>query len=142
MAITSTNVIYDNVVDALNTLISDEFSIPVRYDEHTGNQSFLITPSSDTLIEHTTNTQAREYTLEINYQLKSGGKYTRNNFKRVAIITERLKRLIQNNTANGSGTTYKWQDGNATSIEYERDEDDPSILSSLLTFNCVVQESY
>ena len=142
MEITSTNVIYDNVVDALNTLISDEFSIPVRYDEHTGNQSFLITPSSDTLIEHTTNTQVREYTLEINYQLKSGGKYTMNNFKRVAIITERLKRLIQNNTVNGSGTTYKWQDGNATSIEYERDEDDPSILSSLLTFNCVVQESY
>ena len=142
MAITSTNVIYDNVVDALNTLISNEFAIPVRYDEHTGNQSFLITPSSDDLIEHTTNTQAREYTLEINYQLKGGGKYTRNNFKRVAAITERLKRLIQNNTVNGSGTTYKWQDGNATSIEYERDEDDPSILSSLLTFNCVVQESY
>ena len=46
MAITYTNVIYDNVIDSLNTLISDEFSIPVRYDDHTGNQSFLITPAT------------------------------------------------------------------------------------------------
>ena len=142
MAITYTNVIYDNVIDALNTLISDEFSVPVRYDEHTGNQSFLITPTSDSLIDHTTVTQVREYSLEIAYQLKSGGRYTRNNFKRVSEVSERLKRLIHNNTANGSGATYKWQDGNVSEVEYARDEGDPSVLGSLTTFNCVVQESY
>ena len=137
-----TNVIYDNVIDALNTLIVDEFAIPVKYDAHTGNQSFLITPSADSLVSHTTKTQVRNYDVDIGYELKSGGNYTRNSLKKVSAVSERLKRLLQNNTAHTSGSTYYWHDGKVTDIEYERDEDDPTILRSLSTFNCTVQESY
>ena len=73
MAITFTNISYDNVIDSLNTIISDEFAIPVKYDEHKGNQSFLITPEDDSLDHQTPGMQVREHTVGISYQLKTGG---------------------------------------------------------------------
>ena len=142
MPITFTNVIQDNVIKPLNNLISDEFSIPVRYDKHTGNQSFLLTPEADSIITHTTATQVREYEVNISYELKTGGSYSKNTIKQISNIIERLKRLIQNNSAHTSSGTYYWHDGNITNIEYEREEDDQTLLRSNATFNCIVQESY
>ncbi len=99
MAITYENVVFDRVIESLNTLLADEFSIPIRYDEHKGNQSFLITPGEDELIEHHSTGQSRTYSVAIQYQLVSGGEYTKNNVKQVSEIAERVKRLIHNNTA-------------------------------------------
>ena len=61
MAITFENVHYDRVIDSLNTLLSNEFSIPVRYDEYTLPQSFLLLPQSDDLAEVLSFCQTREY---------------------------------------------------------------------------------
>ena len=83
MAITFENVHYDRVIDSLNTLLSNEFSIPVRYDEYTLPQSFLLLPQSDDLAEVLTFGQTREYGVLIGYQLKIGGKYGRQNMKQV-----------------------------------------------------------
>ena len=47
---------------------------------------------------------------------------------------ERLKRLIFNNISYNSGDT--WFDAGISNIEYERDEEDKSIIRSIATFNC------
>ena len=99
MAITYENVIYDRVIESLHSLLANEFSIPIHFDEHEGNQSFLITPDTDTLIEYAANSQTRTYGLNISYQLMASGNYTKNVIKQVTGMTERLKRLLFNNSA-------------------------------------------
>ena len=134
------NVQYDRVIDSINTLLSDEFKIPVRYDQHVLPQSFLILPQSDDLLEQLSNGQTREYNILISYQLKSGGRYGRQTFKQLSQKAEHTKRLIINNSAYSSSGSYKWHNGNITSIEFERDEDDKSLIRALMIFNCIVIE--
>ena len=134
MAITFTNTIYDDVIDSLATIINDEFAIPLHYDEHRGNQSFLLIPESDTLLEHLSSGISREYSILVEYQVKSGGTYNKNSFKQVSNIMERFKRLVFNNINYSSGTS--WFDGRVTDIEYSRDEDDETLLKGVATFVC------
>ena len=134
MAITFTNTIYDDVIDSLATIINDEFTIPIHYDEHRGNQSFLLTPESDTLLEHLSSGISREYSISVEYQVKSGGTYNKNSFKQVSNIMERFKRLVFNNINYSNGTS--WFDGRVTDIEYSRDEDDETLLKGVATFVC------
>ena len=134
MPITFTNTIYDKIITTLSTVINNEFNIIINYDEHKGNQSFLITPESDTLVSNLSNGTQREYEINISYQVKQGGQYTKNNIKQVSNIMERLKRLINNNLSYDNGST--WFDANINSIEYERDEDDPTLLRGVPIFNC------
>jgi len=137
MAITYENVVFDRIVESLNTLLADEFSIPVRYDEHKGNQSFLITPGEDELIEHNSDGQTRTYSIAISYEVVSGGEYTKNNIKQVSETAERVKRLIQNNTAYSPSDVYKWHDGRIETITYARGD---GVLSAALDFACTVTE--
>ena len=60
MAITFENIIYDRVVEALQGLLVNEFTIPVYIDEHKGNQSFLLTPESDNINEYGNNFKMAE----------------------------------------------------------------------------------
>ena len=134
MAISYSNTIYDDIMETLATLINDEFSIAVYYDEHKPPQSFVLIPTSDELVVNLSSGTQREYEIEVNYQLKIGGQYTKDNMKQVSNIMERLKRLVYNNTSYSSGAT--WFGANISSIEYERDEDDQSLLRGVGTFNC------
>ena len=134
MAITFTNTIYDDVIDSLATIINDEFVIPIHYDEHRSNQSFLLIPESDTLLEHLSSGISREYSISVEYQVKSGGTYNKNSFKQVSNIMERFKRLVFNNINYSSGTS--WFDGRITDIEYSKDEDDETLLNGVATFVC------
>ena len=77
MAISYENVIYDRVIESLSSIIADEFSMPIYYDAHEGNQSFLITPVSDELNETLTTAQVRDYTVNLAYQVDLGGNYTK-----------------------------------------------------------------
>ena len=129
-----TNIIYDEIMENLANLVNGEFSIPVYYDEHKGNQSFLFTPQSDSLVVKMSTGSHREYEVLISYQLKSGGQYTKNNLNQVSQIMERLKRLIHNNSSYSNGA--EWFDANLSSIEYERDEEDSSLQRGIATFNC------
>jgi|TARA_R100001530_G_scaffold80907_1_gene56489 hypothetical protein len=139
MAITYENVI-DRVISGLHTLIADEFSIPILFDEHEGNQSFLITPVSDSLIDFAASSQTRNYAVEISYQVQSSGNYTKNVVKQITEMTERLKRLLYNNSAYSPSDSYKWHDGRVQSIEYSRNEDDNSIINSVTGFECTIGE--
>ena len=140
MAITYENVIYDRVIDSLHSLIADEFSIPINFDEHEGNQSFLIMPGDDTLTEYAANSQTRTYSVDVSYQIISSGNYTRNIVKQVTEMTERLKRLLFNNSAYSPSDSYKWHDGRVQSISYSRNEDDDSLIGSITSFECSVGE--
>ena len=140
MAVTYENVLFDRVISGLHTLIADEFSIPILFDEHEGNQSFLITPVSDSLIDFAANSQTRDYAVEISYQVQSSGDYTKNVVKQITEMTERLKRLLYNNSAYSPSDSYKWHDGRVQSIEYSRNEDDNSIINSVTGFECTIGE--
>ena len=134
MAITFENTIYDDIMETLAKLINDEFSVPVYYDEHKGNQSFLLAPESDTLVTNLSSGVQREYTINITCQLKIGGQYNKNNMKTITQVLERLKRLIYDNKLYSNGSV--WFDANISDIEYERDTDDATILRGIGTFNC------
>ena len=134
MAITYSNTLYDDIIETLATLINGEFNVAVQYDEHKPPQSFMLMPTSDELVVNLSSGTQREYEIEVNYQLKIGGQYTKNNMKQVSSVMERLKRLVYNNSSYSSGAT--WFDANITSIEYERDEDDQTLLRGIGTFNC------
>ena len=140
MAITFENIIYDRIIDALQGLLVNEFTIPVYVDEHKGNQSFLLTPEADSINEYGNNFQSRNYIIGIVYQLKLGGTYTKNSIKQVSNIAERVKRLIYNNASYSPSSSYKWHDGNIDSIEYNRDEDSPDLITAVINFNCTSTE--
>ena len=129
MAITYTNTTYDNVIDSLHTIISDEFKIPLRYDEHKGNQSFLIKPLEDNLEQTFNSGQEREYMVMIEHKLLSGGSFNRNHIKQAAETYERVKKLIFNNISHENN----WYNGRIESIITTRDEE---ALLSEMQFNC------
>ena len=99
MPVTYSNIIFDNIIETLSLLIQNEFNIKIYYDEHRGNQSFLLTPASDEFVTFLSSGQQREYNVEVSYQLKIGGQYTKNNIKQVSSVMERLKKVIHNNSS-------------------------------------------
>tara|TARA_R110001606_G_scaffold375220_1_gene533413 strand:+ start:567 stop:989 length:423 start_codon:yes stop_codon:yes gene_type:complete len=138
MAITYENVIYDRVIDSLHSLIANEFSIPIYFDNHDGNQSFLITPDVDSNIDTLATGQIREVTVNISYELNDPGNYTKNNIKQVTEIKERLKRLLHNNkTYYADSGENKYRNGIVQSINYEREDD---ISRGVIIFSCQTME--
>ena len=134
MPITFTNIVFDEILENLNKIINNEFNIPVYYDEHKGNQSFLLIPKSDELVTNISSGMQRQYNVIINYELKSGGKYTKNTIKQVSNVMERLKRLVYDNKIQNTGA--EWFDAQISTINYEIDEDDKSLVRGIANFNC------
>tara|TARA_X000001382_G_C3109873_1_gene159521 strand:+ start:172 stop:594 length:423 start_codon:yes stop_codon:yes gene_type:complete len=134
MPITFVNIIFDEILEKLSSIINNEFNIPVYYDEHKGNQSFLLIPNSDEIVTNISGGMQRQYNVTINYELKSGGSYTKNTIKQVSNIMERLKRLVYNEKIQSTGA--EWFDAQITSVEYERDEDDQTLIKGIANFNC------
>ena len=132
MAITYENVFYDRVITSFHNLIAEEFKIQIYYDEHKGNQSFLITPISDELDELTANGQSRDYSISVSYQLNTTGNYDTNHVKQVALIAERMKRLIFNNKNYSVSGVNQFFNAEVSSIEYTREE---NLLGANLTIN-------
>tara|TARA_Y100001937_G_C7113748_1_gene329097 strand:+ start:243 stop:665 length:423 start_codon:yes stop_codon:yes gene_type:complete len=132
VAITYENVFYDRVITSFHNLIAEEFKIQIYYDEHKGNQSFLITPISDELDELTANGQSRDYSISVSYQLNTTGNYDTNHVKQVALIAERMKRLIFNNKNYSVSGVNQFFNAEVSSIEYTRDE---NLLGANLTIN-------
>tara|TARA_R100001443_G_scaffold26888_1_gene40218 strand:+ start:2336 stop:2758 length:423 start_codon:yes stop_codon:yes gene_type:complete len=134
MPITFVNIIFDEILEKLSSIINNEFNIPVYYDEHKGNQSFLLIPDSDEIVTNISGGMQRQYNITIDYELKSGGSYTKNTIKQVSNIMERLKRLVYNEKIQSTGA--EWFDAQITSVEYERDEDDQTLIKGKAIFNC------
>jgi len=139
MAITYENVIYDRVIDSINTILADEFNIPVVFDETAdrGNQSFLVTPGEDNQVDTLASGQLRQVTVVINYELKTGGNYTKNSVKQITNITERVKRLLFNNKTYTVSATNRYRNGLVENIIYERED---NVSRSITTFSCQTLE--
>ena len=137
--ITYTNQIH-TIIDKVASLISTEMTgIPLSFDEHRGNQSLLIVPQEDTLVEVISKGQSRQYNILISYELSTSGQYSENNFKQISNVTEHIKRLFApDNNANVSGY---WHDGQIESVSYERDIEENDKIRSFITFTCINMES-
>ena len=94
----------------------------------------MLTPESDDLVTNVSSGMQRQYNIIINYELKSGGKYTKNTIKQVSNVMERLKRLVYNEKIQSTGA--EWFDAQITSVTYEIDEDDKTLIKGVANFNC------
>ncbi len=122
MAITFENVMFDRVIDSLHDILAEEFAIGIVYDEHRGNQSFLIEPDTDELGQLTANGQMRNVNLTVSYERKTNRNYTKNDFRQVTQIAERMKRLIYNNKNYSVGGSSKWFNATVEQINYTKEE--------------------
>jgi hypothetical protein len=136
MAITYTNVTYDNVLDSLHTIINDEFKIPLHYDEHKGPQSFLLEIQENTLDEMLANGQQRDYTVMISFNKNKEGNKTKQDVEDIGVVVEKLKRLLFNNRNYSPSGAYKFHNGEITDVVYDDN------LTAEVTFNCQVLEIY
>ena len=133
MAIIFENVIFDRVIDNINSIIANEFGIQIFYDDHKGNQSFLIQPISDDLNEEINTGMVRDYTILISYQVDFAGNYTKESFRQVSLVAERLKRLMYNNRNFSESGVRQFYNAVIDSTVYERDEDNPDLLRANMT---------
>tara|TARA_Y100000593_G_scaffold94992_1_gene197916 strand:+ start:895 stop:1227 length:333 start_codon:yes stop_codon:yes gene_type:complete len=92
------------------------------YDKHEGNQSFLIQPVSDELVEILASGQTRDYTINISYRVEFSGNYTKTSVKQVSNIAERLKRLLYNNRNYSVSGTTKFYNAVVNNIEYVKED--------------------
>ena len=127
------NVIFYRVLEKLHKLLANEFYVPIYFDEHRGNQSFLIKPLEDNLEQTFNSGQEREYMVMIEHKLLSGGSFNRNHIKQASETYERVKQLIFNNIRYENN----WYNGRIESIITTRDEE---ALLSEMQFNCTSRE--
>jgi len=142
MAITFENIYKNRVIDNIQKLLKENLSsIPVLYDQHRGQESFLIVPESDSFVDYASNVHIREFSTSINYQLRKGGEYTKDNqLNRLTMVAEIVKRILFNNRNLESDNVSQWYSGQVLSVEYTRDEDDETISNAIITFQCNINE--
>ena len=142
MALEFENIYIDRVFDTIEKLLKQNLSsIPIMFDEHRGQESFLIVPEADTFVDYASNVHIREFTTTINYQLRKGGEYTKENqLNRLTMIAEVVKRLLFDNRNYESGNITNWYVGIVSSVEYTRDEEDETISNVIITFQCNTNE--
>ena len=142
MAITFENIYKIREIDNIQKLLKENLSsIPVLYDQHRGQESFLIVPESDSFVDYASNVHIREFSTSINYQLRKGGEYTKDNqLNRLTMVAEIVKRILFDNRNLESDNVSQWYSGQVLSVEYTRDEDDETISNAIITFQCNINE--
>ena len=142
MAITFENNYKNRVINNIQKLLKENLSsVPVLYDQHRGQESFLIIPESDSFVDYASNVHIREFSTVINYQLRRGGEYTKDNqLNRLTMIAEIVKRILFDNRNLESDNVSQWYSGQVSSVEYTRDEDDETISNAIITFQCNINE--
>lgn len=145
MATPFTSVLKANVIDPLEALLKAEFKgIPVHHDpefRRRGNFFIRLIPFADELEVQTTEDQLRNYAILLRmYRLTKGRFNKSNNFEQLINFSDRIKRLVNNNSNYKPSSTYKWNDGVISSINYDPNLDDEEIGYQVadLTFNCNV----
>ena len=98
------NKVYNKqVLDNLTLIMRQEFlKYPIRFDnKFIGNSFFKLTPLQDELVDLRTKGAIREYTIQITYNEKHRGRYTKGSGlnNRVRVI-ERLKEILRRNAAS------------------------------------------
>ena len=143
MAITFENIYKDRVIDNIQKLIKTSIpAIPLMYDEHRGQESILLTPVSDIFVEFNSNSQTRAYSTLISFQIKRGSDFNKHtHLDRLTSIAEIIKRILFDNRNYEASNISQWYNGNVSSVDYERDSEEPEISRALITFECSVNEN-
>ena len=133
-----TNNFKTTVLDNIQKLIKQTIpSIPLYYDRHRGQESFLLRPVSDNFIEYASNAHVRIYTVEVSFEIESGSDFTRDkDILRMTDIAELVKRIFFDNR----NLIDAWYNASVSSVVYERDEEDTEKERFILTLECNVNE--
>jgi len=140
--ITFENIFKNRVIDNIQKLIKQSIpGVPLFYDEHKGQESFLIRPVSDSFVDYASNAHIRQYEVEISFQIHSGSEFTRDkDIQRLTDIAELLKRIFFDNRDLEALGITEWYNGKVSSVIYERDSDDTELERCILNFECNVNE--
>tara|TARA_R100000231_G_scaffold47622_1_gene40824 strand:+ start:305 stop:814 length:510 start_codon:yes stop_codon:yes gene_type:complete len=134
-ALTYSNIIHEKIIIGLTNLLNQEFKTPVLFDEHKGNQSFLLMDQSDSLVAYLSNAEHREFSLTVQYRLKQPSYgHSVNTLNAVSLKMERLRKLIFTNRTLNNGAD--WFDARIESVEYLKDEEDDNFILSDAEFVC------
>tara|TARA_R100000742_G_C4261778_1_gene79576 strand:- start:299 stop:742 length:444 start_codon:yes stop_codon:yes gene_type:complete len=140
-----TSVLRSNVIEPLESLLKSEFNkLPVFYDidfKPRGNFFMRFIPMADELDQPTTEDQIRTYGLLMRLYRKIPGVYSRrNNLEQLMNYVDRIKRLIGNNSNYTVSSTYKWNDGVISFVNYEPELSDKELDYQVadIMFNCNV----
>jgi hypothetical protein len=136
------NIFKERVLDNVQKLIKQTIpSIPLYYDEHKGQESFLIRPVSDTFIDYASNAHIRQYVTEISFEIHTGSEFTRDkDVKRLTDIAELVKRIFFDNRNLEALNLTEWYNAKVTDVVYERDAEDTERERFVLTLECNVNE--
>ena len=136
------NVFKNKVLDNIQKLIKQTIpSFPLSYDEHRGQESFLIRPISDTFVDFASNTHIRTFTTTISFEIHTGTESTRDkDIKRLTDIAELLKRIFFNNRDLEALGISQWYNARIVDVVYERDAEDRERERCVLTLECNVNE--
>ncbi len=162
------NKVYNKqVLDNLTLIMRQEFlKYPIRFDnKFIGNSFFKLTPLQDELVDLRTKGAIREYTIQITYNEKHRGRYTKgsglNNrvrvierlkeihlvvFRRPLLVTSQDQFFITSDnkafTLFPQILTYDWHDATLESVNYDTESENPSYVSATADFKCLVEEIY
>lgn len=135
------NIFKGRVIDNIQKLIKQAIpGIPLYYDEHKGQESFLIRPISDTFVDYASNAHIRTYVTEISFQVHAGSEFNRANIQRLTDKAELVKRIFFDNRDLEALNINQWFNGNVSEIIYEKDEEDTERERFVMTFECNVNE--
>ena len=138
MAITYTNTISSVVMDSIEKILKDEFSIPILH-EHQGNESISIMPLEDNLIDNLSSAQTRNYNISIVYTMNKAGDFESVK-SHLTNRGERIKRLLFNNSNYSPSGTLKFFNGQVNSVVYENDEENSELWRANISFTCDTME--
>tara|TARA_B100000959_G_C14969691_1_gene619183 strand:- start:2182 stop:2619 length:438 start_codon:yes stop_codon:yes gene_type:complete len=143
--ITFVDTLKENVLDPLEKLIREEYSLAIHYDRDftiRGTSWFNLLPISDVLIDRRSGSEIRDFTITIQYIRATSGDFQRNtHINTVTPTIERLKRLLSNNSDYSPSSAYKWHDGRCSSISYGESLS-PDFVLIEATFVCSVEEVF
>ena len=136
------NIFKGRVIDDIQMLIKQTIpSVPLYYDEHKGQESFLIRPISDTFIDYASNAHIRQYITEISFEIHTGSEFTRNHdVQRLTDKAELVKRIFFDNRDLEALNVNQWFNAKVTDIVYERDTEDTERERFVMTLECNVNE--
>lgn len=133
--VTYSNIFQERIIIGLTTLMNQEFKTPIVFDEHKGNQSFLIMNQNEGLVSYLSNAEHREFNLTIQYRLKQPSYgHSVNTLNAVSLKMERLRKLIFTNRTLNNGAD--WFDAKIESVEYLKDEEENNFILSNAEFVC------
>ena len=148
MSITFTNVLKENILDNLQTIISTEFNkMPIFYDvefQERGHTTLInIKVETDETTERFNAGQLRKFTLSIRlYQLLQGRVTADHTQKKHIRFTERLRSLLEQKSNYAVSGVTQWFDGQVELVEYQPGLDDAeeNYTVSALTFSASIFE--